>query len=382
MTWIMLSFLALALGAMPAVLFCANMRAYRPPQFFAADNRSPMISVLIPARDEETSIGSAVRSVLASEGVTVEVIVLDDHSQDATAAVVADIAADDPRVELQRAAPLPPGWCGKQHACAALAEAARFPRLVFLDADVRLAPDGLARAAAFLDASGADLVSGFPHQEAIGLLEQLVIPLIHFILLGFLPIRRMRAFRDPIYAAGCGQLTMARREAYERAGGHAAIRASLHDGIKLPRAFRSAGLATDVFDATDIATCRMYRSAGDFWKGLAKNAGEGLADPALILPATIVLLGGQIFPFAMLAMAPILPPSAVGLAGIGVLVAYFPRLLAALRFRQPLLGVLLHPLGVLAYLSIQWYALLRNTLGRPATWKGRTYFAPSPRETR
>ena len=128
---------------------------------------------------------------------------------------------------------------------------------------MRLAPDALARMAAVPRWNpGADLASGFPRQETVGLLEKLVIPLIHFILLGFLPIERMRRSLDPAFAAGCGQLFITHARAYDRAGGHSAIRGTLHDGLKLPRAYRLAGLRTDLFDATDLAVCRMYRTAG------------------------------------------------------------------------------------------------------------------------
>ena len=123
------------------------------------------------------------------------------------------------------------------------------------------------------------LLSGFPHEETGSWLEKLLIPLIHFILLGFLPLGRMRLSKSPAFAAGCGQLFIAQRSAYESAGGHAAIRSSLHDGILLPRAFRRAGQTTDVFDATNLAECRMYRSAKEVWLGLLKNAGEGMASP-------------------------------------------------------------------------------------------------------
>ena len=116
----------------------------------------------------------------------------------------------------------------KQYACSLLARAARHPLLVFLDADVRLATDGLARMAAFLDESRTDLASGIPRQETGTLVEKLVIPLNHFVLLGFLPLARMRGSGHPAYAAGCGQFFMVRRFAYEAAGGHTALQASLH----------------------------------------------------------------------------------------------------------------------------------------------------------
>ena len=271
------------------------------------DGTVPAISVLIPARNEEHAIGAALEAVLASRGVELEVVVLDDHSDDATADVVSAIAERDSRVRLLRGQPLPAGWCGKQYACSLLAQAARHPLLVFLDADVRLAPDGLARMAAFLEESQADLASGIPLQETGTLVEKLVIPLNHFVLLGFLPLARMRRSRHPAYAAGCGQLILARRSAYDAAGGHAAIRASLHDGITLPRAFRAAGFRTDLCDMTEIATCRMYRTAGDVWRGLAKNATEGLASPGMIVPATAVLLGGQVLPLGLLAARGLAP---------------------------------------------------------------------------
>jgi hypothetical protein len=262
-----------------------------------------------------------------------------------------------------------------------LARHARYPVLVFQDADVRLAPDALARMAEFLETSvetsGAGLASGFPRQVTVTPLERLLLPLMHWVLLGFLPVGRMRRSLHPAYAAGCGQLFVARREDYERAGGHAAVRGLLHDGIHLPRVFREAGIATDLFDAAGIASCRMYHNAAEVWSGLTKNAVEGLAAPGKIVPASLLLLAGQVLPFALaaLALAGRIPTAAGWVAGIGVAAAWLPRLAAARRFRQPLDGALLHPLAILVFLTIQVWALARHLAGRPAAWKGRTYAA-------
>jgi hypothetical protein len=345
----------------PALVFRRNLGLYAPPH--AAGSRSSL-SILIPARDEEGSIRGAVEAALASRGVELEVIVLDDHSADRTAAIVREIAARDPRVRLETAPPLPAGWNGKVHACAVLAGLARHPLLLFVDADVRLMPDG-----------AADLASGVPRQETVTFLERLLIPLIHFVLLGFLPMARMRRSLHPAYGVGCGQLFLARREAYEKAGGHAAIRSSIHDGVDLPRAFRRAGLATDLFDATDIASCRMYRNAGEVWRGLGKNATQGLAAPGKIVPATVLLLAGQVMPSVLLglALAGLVPAAVLIPAGIGALAAWLPRLAAVRRFRQPLDGALLHPLAIVIFLVLQWTALGAKLLGRPVGWKGRLY---------
>jgi len=295
-----LAVVGLALAALPAALTLANLRAFRPAPPPAA-GPPPAVSVLVPARNEERAIGRLCRDVLASTGVDLELVVLDDSSDDRTAAIVADIAAEDPRVRVVAGRPLPAGWCGKQHACRQLAEAARHDTWVFLDVDVSPAPAAVARCVAFLDASGAALASGFPRQATSGLLDWLLLPLIHFILLGYLPIVRSRQDSSPGLAAGCGQLFVTRRGDYERAGGHAAIKASLHDGVKLPRAYRRAGLATDIFDATDLASCRMYERSTDVWRGLSKNATEGIGAPATIVPFTVLLGGGQILPAVLVA---------------------------------------------------------------------------------
>jgi GT2 family glycosyltransferase len=391
--WLSLTSLLLAL--LPALLYLRNRNQFRPPPVF--DGVPTAVSVLIPARNEEPSIGLAVEAVLASEDVELEVIVLDDHSTDRTAVVVRSIAARDGRVRLESAPPLPPGWCGKQHACLILSKLARYPVLMFLDADVRVTPDAVARMAAFLRSSKTGLVSGFPRQETGTLLEKLVIPLINWLLMCYLPMYAMRKSRQVGLGTGCGQWFATTREAYDAVGGHEAVKTSLHDGIKLPRAYRQAGYMTDICDATDLAVCRMYRSAGQVWNGLAKNAREGLGAPVAIWVWTVLLFGGHILPFLLLplgldlsfqgavARSYLTDPAAQSVRSTGLVVSglsitacllsLIPRFAAAARFRASRLGAIFHPLGVLLLLAIQWYAAVRSWLGRPVGWKGRP--APS-----
>jgi hypothetical protein len=323
--------------------------------------------VLIPARNEAANIADAVAAVLRNTGVELELLVLDDGSTDATPDILCAIA--DPRLRVLQGGGLPAGWCGKQHACAKLADQARHDLLVFVDADVRLAPDALSRMAGFMERSGVSLASGFPRQVTRTWSEILLLPLIHFLLLGYLPMAQMNRSVSPGLGAGCGQLFIARRAGYDRAGGHAAIRASLHDGITLPRAFRRAGLMTGLFDASRLATCRMYTNAAQVWEGLTKNATEGMAKPLALPVWTVILAGGQVLPLVVLCTASS-PMAAIALAcGIGL------RLILAARFHQPVTSALLHPLGVTALLILQWAALLRAAAGRKATWRGRAYTA-------
>ncbi len=375
---IALAFLALGLAALPAALFALNLFAYRRigPDNGGAARVTP-VSILIPARNEAPGIEAAVRAALAASSGPTEVIVLDDHSTDDTAARVTALAAEDARVRLITGDALPEGWCGKPFACWQLARAARHPYLLFVDADVRLAKDAATRLAAHLDARPAlHLLSGVPRQKTGTLLEKLLIPLIHIVLLGYLPLPAARRFRWTAFAAGCGQLFLARREAYFAAGGHGAVRASLHDGIKLPRAFRAANFNTDLVDATDLATCRMYSSSREVWRGLSRNATEAMAHPAAILPWTVLLLGGHVLPWCLAATAWFREGFAsrtVAMALIAGGLSLLPRIFGLRPFSHSRLGLVLHPVSVLLLVAIQWQALGRRLVGRPSTWRGRAY---------
>ncbi|MGC8541149.1 MAG: glycosyltransferase family 2 protein [Phycisphaerae bacterium] len=371
LTWILI---ALILAVIPATLLTVNLPLFQAPPLQPPNADPPCVSVLIPARNEESHIQAAAQSVLANQDIMLELIILDDHSTDNTAAIIQTLAQRDARVKLPASTPLPEGWCGKQHACWTLAQHAQFDLMVFMDADVELAPDALIRMATFMNQHDLALGSGFPQQKTETFYEKLLIPLMHFILLGFLPIRRMRNSNDPAYSAGCGQLFIANKSSYMALGGHSAIRASRHDGITLPRAFRKAGFVTDLFDATHLASCRMYQSASQVFNGLAKNATEALAAPKLIVPATLILLGGQVMPLALLIIALLLHEHSVViiLAVIATALSYWPRLIAAFRFRQSMIGAMLHPLGISLLVFIQWYALARHMLGKPIAWRGRT----------
>jgi glycosyltransferase involved in cell wall biosynthesis len=376
MNWDALALVALILAGIPAGLFLVNLLFYRRISvWLAAPGVSSAVSVLIPARNEEGNIAATLKSVLANRGVEFEVVVLDDHSTDRTAEIVAEIAARDSRVRLELAPPLPPGWCGKPHACHVLAQRARHGTLVFVDADVQLAPDALQRMAGFMEKSGVALASGVPHQELGTFSERLLLPQIHFVLLGYLPLPMMRWTKRPAFSAGCGQLFIVRRDVYEVVGGHEPIRSTLHDGVKLPRLFRRHGFKTELFDATDVASCRMYRTNMEVWRGLGKNATEGLAAPGTILPMSLLLFGGTVLPFLLLAMLTQMSFSGAVMTTAAIALAWLARLIAVARFRQPLGSALLHPLGVLALLVIQWFALARQLTGKPAVWKGRSYGA-------
>ncbi len=360
MTFLCLAAAALAL--LPAMMTLWNLSAFRPPP--RVHEAGLAVSIVVPARDEEENIGACLDALRASTGCELEIIVVDDFSRDGTPRLVAERGALDRRVRCVTPPPLPQGWSGKPHACLAGSRAARFGILLFVDADVRLAPTAAARLATGLRREKLALASAFPRELTGSFGEMLLVPLIHVLLLGYLPFAMMRRSVAEHFGAGCGQIMMADAAAYREMGGHGAVRRSWHDGVTLPRAFRAAGRMTGLFDATHLAACRMYEGFPGTWRGFSKNAREGLATP-LGLPVWTVLLGGG-FVAAPLLAAVTGQCFLVGAVGLLLLA----RLVLAFRFRQNALSVALTPLGVATMLVLQWQALLQRP-HKAANWRGR-----------
>ncbi len=371
--WEIIAVVCLGTAAIPAVLFAVNLLVFRAPR---NTDYAGKVSILIPARNEEARIAGPIEAALRTEGCEFEVLVGDDNSTDRTAEIVTSFAERDPRLQLVSIPDLPDGWAGKPHACSALAAEATGDYLLFVDADVELTPDAAARLAGFLEEGNIEFVSGVPAQRTPTIAEKIFIPLIDFVLLGFLPILGMRRSKSPAFGAACGQLIMVDRDTYHATGGHEAIRPTLNDGVALARSFRRAGHATDLCDITPLATCRMCETAGEITQSFSKTAPEGLAAKGTILPFTFLLGFGHLLPPILLLGGWITEaPLVAAFAGGAFLLSLIPRLLGVFRFRQSLIGALLHPVGIAWFLGINWYAFAANLRGRPIAWRGRAYGA-------
>ena len=311
-------------------------------------------SVLLPLRDEAHRVEACLRALLAQPG-DAELVVLDDGSTDGTAELVRRLAGD--RVRLLTGAPLPGGWLGKPHACQQLADAAdpASEVLVFLDADVVLAPDGLAATVALLD--GVDLVSPYPRQQAPGA-TRLVQPLLQWSWLTFLPLRLAERSPRASLSAANGQLLAVRRQAYVRAGGHAAVRAEVVEDVALLRAVKAVGGRGGVADGTTVATCRMYADWAELTAGYTKSlhtvpsAMPLLLTALYVAPAVAALRGSRAGRSAYL---------------LGVL----GRLISARRTGGPVLDCFAHPVSVGALVTLTARSHLARRRGG-LTWKGRS----------
>lgn len=333
-----------------------------PPPVTAA------VSLLVPARDEAHRIAPTIASLVAQRGLDdAEIVVLDDGSTDGTADVVR--AAGGERVRVMTGTPPPPGWLGKPHACAQLADAARGEILVYVDADVVLAPHAVAAAVAVLRGRRPlDLLSPWPRQITSGVLGRLIQPLLAWSWLTTLPLRRAERSARPSMAIANGQFLVVDAAALARAGGWGTVKGAVLDDIGLARAVRAAGGRTGVADGSALATCRMYATGRDVSAGYRKSLWAAFGSPVGAVAVGSALAVVYVLPAAAAATG-----SPVGLVGY---VAGVAGRLAAARWcratgRAAALDAAAHPVSVLAMLTLlvaSWVGHLRGTLD----WKGRT----------
>ncbi len=326
----------------------------------------PKLSILIPARNEAAVIGQTVHSLLAQTYGNFELVLLDDQSEDGTGEVAMQAAAGDVRFRLLAGTPLPPGWLGKNWACHQLAQAASGEWLLFADADVRWLPDALAGLLGIAQREHADLLTVWPTQHTESWAERLVVPLIGFAILSYLPILPVHHTRQPAFAAANGQCLLFRRGAYGKIGGHTAVRQNVIEDVALAKAIKANGLRLRMADGNRLVSCRMYQSWAEVKAGFAKNilAGHGGSVPFLLLST---LFHGLLFVFPWLWFAATLAvwPLALGLAGLAL------RMATAVFTRQRPLDAILMPVSVLLMSRIAWQSIEWQRRGT-AVWKGRS----------
>jgi chlorobactene glucosyltransferase len=339
------------------------------------------ISIIIPARNEQATIETVVRSIVASDYRPFELLVVDDRSTDQTAAIVERLAATDPRVRLVRGAPLPEGWYGKPWACEQGFRAASGELLLFTDADTRHAPELMGRAAAALRREHADLMTVAPHQRCVSFWERVVMPQIWLLLgLRYHP-RRVNRARRPRDVIANGQFILTTRAAYVAVGGHGAVRDEVAEDLALAQAYLRAGRRLHFAFAERLMETRMYQDLPQIIEGWSKNVYLGGRrsfpdEPALRALVPVMLAAAMLFwllpPGVLLVRA--LGVSVGGLAGSAGIATGLSVLFWALvsyGMRIPMVYGVLYPLGA----AMALYIFARSTWrgSRRVEWRGRVY---------
>ena len=346
----------------------------------------PLVSILIPARDEEQSIERCVRSLIAQTYEQLEVLVLDDHSDDTTATIVQSIIDELPvqqrgRLRLLLGEELPAGWGGKNFACHQLAQQASGSYLFFTDADTVHDPKMVSSVVDCMQHREVSLLTAQPTYELDSLGERLIVPLLTFTIMTLLPVALIPVRPEPSLATGNGQLLCFERSAYEHIGGHGSVKNRILEDVLLARAVKAAGYRMIFVDAQDLVHCRMYRSFAEVWSGFSKNlfafynyalpfalVGLVLNTLLFIVPALLIISAL----FVPLSLATLL------LAGSAYALPVLMRVLLTLRFTHMQRGLmlllcLLHPISItleclILLNSIRWHYRKEGTV-----WKGRQY---------
>lgn len=352
---------------------------------------SPVVSIVVPARDEERSIEAATRSKCLQDDPAFEVVVVDDRSSDGTRALLRGLERVFPAtLRVVDGVEPPPDWLGKPHALDAGTRAAKATRagdwLLFSDADVVFAPDLLARALAHAEKNRLEFLTLLPQLEARTFGERLMVPMIPAAAFCYLPGWLMNVPSARSFGGGGGVFNLIRRDLFDRIGGHEALKDSVVDDIQLGRNARMGGGRTGLALALDSISLRMYHGFPEIVKGLEKNGFFGLLGnvPLAVLSLPLFFLEGEL-PFAVLlggaleralgrgtgATPAFFTFKEIFLSSLVVLMTLLVRGALDLRLRLGLLSTLMHPLWVACSTWIFARSTFINGVLHRNEWRGR-----------
>ncbi len=332
--------------------------------------RMPSVSIVIAARNEERGIEPALRSVLRQQGERIEVVAVDDRSDDATGAILDRMAAEDGRLRVVHVAELPAGWLGKNHALWLGAAAARGELLLFTDADVVMKPDTVLRAAGYMERERLDHLTAAPRVVMPGVLLQ-TFGVVFTIMFSF--FTRPWKARDPRSGAhiGIGAFNLVRADTYRRIGTHRAIAMRPDDDLKLGKLVKKNGGAQDFVVGAELISVEWYHSVRETVRGLRKNGFAGVDYRlSLVIAATLGQLVFFMWPFAAVWVTDGWTRALYGVA-ITILLLMYAGSAAAQG--SPVWHGVLFPLASAMFIYVVWNATLYALVNRGIEWRGTHY---------
>lgn len=335
----------------------------------------PYVSVLIPARNEEDIIEDCIRSLCNQTYLQYEVIVLNDHSTDDTGNILHSLCAEYPQLTVIDGGVLPNHWIGKPHACHQLAMHAKGDYLLFTDADTIHDTSSIASMVQFAIKHDIDMLSAVPRQELKLFWEHVAVPFIHTLYLTYLPHDLIMKNPHPQFAAANGQALLFKKESYQQIGGHTSVANSIAEDIDLAIRIKSFGMRLCHASASEIVSCRMYRTSRDVFTGFSKNAFATMHyDMHKLLFFVSHLFITYVFPIIGLCIGIFLNNTSIILFnGLSILLAMSLRLIIAMYFGYPLWHSFLHALTASTFIVFAINSALWSKKKNGTEWKGRTY---------
>jgi chlorobactene glucosyltransferase len=345
---------------------------------------APLISVCVPARNEERNIRACIESILAQDYPNFEVIVLEDRSTDATPEILRHLEAHNDRLKVIHGSDLPEGWAGKPHALFQASAAARGAWLCFVDADTFLSPNTLSACYAKTMETKADMFTIMTFQILGSFWEKVVMPMVMTALsVGFSP----RKVNDPssMDAIANGQFILIKRSVYDAIGGHERVKDQIVEDKAISEQVKWNGYRLIVANGYTVARTRMYTSLPEMWEGWTKNIYLGLSDrPTLMLlgvfGAFLALVAALILPlwpllgvFWYLQGGGWLALTVIAKALILWAVIIYARARVSINMGISPWYALTLPLGSAMFAAMMFTSTWRILSGKGVTWKGRTY---------
>jgi chlorobactene glucosyltransferase len=328
-----------------------------------------LVSVLVPARNEEHNIRTCITSLLNQDYPRYEVIVLDDESTDNTGAILQELAAQDSRLKILRGKTLPSGWRGKPYACHQLAQVAKGKYFLFTDADTVHTPESVRYLLTTFLKHDADLVTTFPYQIVKTWSERLLVSFMLRLGYFFLPFSFVCDVKKPL-ALACGQYLAVKAESYHKIGGHERVKDTVTEDVPLSRVYKKEGLKIIWFEGSRAVSCRMYRSFQELWQGFSRSYYDGFGSPLILLGFLYLLLAGMLGPVLFLGLwlfgkGSLLPVT----VELGLLL--LARWVLLDQWKEPWWLLIAHPVSILATFAIAINSWRIRQL-KQVTWRGRT----------
>jgi chlorobactene glucosyltransferase len=361
-----------------AVNLIFNLIALRRPSSVTRSLKNPpFISVLVPARNEETNIERCIRSMQDQDYPEYEIIVLDDNSTDSTASIVSRMQEKDSRVQLVRGKPLPEGWAGKPHACLQLAQKASGSWLLFIDADTVHEPYMLRSVISVAVEEKVSLLSGMPRQLTSGLTQKIVMPLMYFLLMSWFPVWFLNHTKKPWPTLAIGQFMLFPRQEYWKVGGHEAVKTRIIEDVWFGTEIKRAGGRFVCVDLSRVMSTDMYSSVAAMTEGWCKwmysiIAMSPVALAVFFIAAYLFFLAPYFWMLQGL-MAGAQFEAYVQIVLAQVTVIMLMRWASDRHFREPAASFVFHPLGIMYLVLVAFYSAARHAVGAGITWKDRLY---------
>jgi glycosyltransferase involved in cell wall biosynthesis len=233
-----------------------------------------LVSVLIPARNEENNIGHILDDLINQKYQNIEIIVFNDQSEDKTAEIIGEYTRRDNRIRLVNSDGLPESWLGKNYACNSLSQHATGEYILFLDADVRISKNIIGDAISYSIKNDIGLISIFPKQIIKSIGERITVPNMNYILVSLLPLFFVRKLKYPSLAAANGQFMFFQTSIYNSVLPHQLMKENKVEDILIAREFKKRGYKIACLLGDDRISCRMYTGFNDSVNGFSKNVTE------------------------------------------------------------------------------------------------------------